>query len=162
MENENKCAAYPHEFLMMDLSFFHLLLPLVALSSGYIILVLAIAFILSIGALLWILKKASFHCCEASTDTPLVKAHWRRAWDRSKLLLLGYAISAGIMLLGWFVASSQSDPNMGSIILAVFSWIAAIPLVLIVFALFVLSTVSVARAKRGEFPKKSAMVFKGS
>ena len=160
MEKEYKCATYPHELLMMNLSFFHLLLPLAALSSGYITLLLSIGLIASIATLLWIAKKAKIHCCKASKDTPLVKAHWQRAWGRSKLLLLGYAISAVIMLLGWFIASSQSDENMYGIILVVFSWIAAIPLILIVFAVFVLATVSLARAKRGEFPKKSAMVFK--
>ncbi len=155
MENENKKAAFPHELLMADLSFFHLLLPLVAVSSDYMIYVLAAGFIFSICILLWILKRAEFHCCEASPDTPLIKAHWQKAWNRSKFLLMGYAISAAIMLLGWFIASSQSDANMVGILLAVFSWIAAVPLILIVFAIFVLSTISIARAKQGTLPKTS-------
>lgn len=157
MEYENKCAAYPHEFLMTNLSVFHLLVPLVALSSDYIYIILAASLGGSILALLWIVKKARITCCAASKDTALVKAHWQQTWQRSKFLLIGYAISAAIFLLGWFVASSQPDPNMFGILLAVFSWIAAIPLVFIVFGLFVLSTVSSAQAKRGEFPKKSAI-----
>ncbi len=153
MENEYKCATHPHELLMMNLSFFHLLLPLAALATGYIAPILSLALIASIGTLLWIAKKAKIHCCTASKDTPLVKAHWKKAWDRSKLLFIGYAISVSILGLGWFFATSQSDPNMEDILLVVFSWIAIIPLVFIVFALFVFSTVSSARAKRGEFPK---------
>ena len=159
MEYENQCAAYPHEFLMTNLSVFHLLIPLVALSSDYINIILAASLGGSILALLWIVKKARVTCCEASKDTSLIKAHWQEAWKRSQFLLIGYAISAAILGLGWLVASSQLDPNMYSILLAVFSWIAAIPLVFIVFGLFVLSSVSSARAKRGEFPKKSALAL---
>lgn len=159
MEYENQCAAYPHEFLMTNLSVFHLLIPLVALSSDYINIILAASLGGSILALLWIVKKARVTCCAASKDTSLIKAHWQEAWKRSQFLLIGYAISAGILLLGWFIASSQTDPNMSGILFAVFSWIAAVPLVLIVFGLFVLSTVSSARAKRGEFPKESALAL---
>jgi len=159
MEYENQCAAYPHEFLMTNLSVFHLLIPLVALSSDYLNIILAASLGGSILALLWIVKKARITCCDSSKDTSLIKAHWQQAWKRSKLLLIGYAISASIFLLGWFIASSQADPNMFDIMLAVFSWIAAVPLVFIVFGLFVLSTVSSARAKRGEFPKKSALAL---
>lgn len=157
MEYENKCAAYPHEFLMTNLSVFHLLVPLVALSSDYIYIILAASLGGSIIALLWIVKKARVTCCASSKDSALVKAHWQQAWKRSQFLLIGYAISASILLLGWLLASSQSDPNMFGILLAVFSWIAAIPLIFIIFGLFVLSTISSARAKRGEFPKKSAL-----
>jgi len=157
MEKEDKRAAYPHEFLMMNLSIFHLLIPLVALSSDYINTILIASLTGSILTLLWIVKKARLTCCAASKDSALVKAHWQQAWKRSQFLLIGYAISASILLLGWLFASSQSDPNMFSILLAVFSWIAAIPLIFIIFGLFVLSTVSSARAKRGEFPKKSAL-----
>jgi len=159
MDAENKRAAYPHEFLMTNLSVFHLLIPLVALSSDYINIILAVSLGCSILTLLWIVKKAKITCCASSKDSALVKAHWQQAWKRSKLLLIGYAISASILLLGWFIASSQADPNMVDIMFAVFSWIAAIPLVLIVFGLFVLSTVSSARAKQGEFPKKSALAL---
>jgi len=159
MEKEDRCAAYPHEFLMMNLSVFHLLVPLAALSSDYINIILMGSLTGSILTLLWIVKKARVTCCKASTERPLVKAHWQQAWKRSQFLLIGYAISASIMLVGWFLASSQSDPNMFGILLGVFSWIAAIPLILIVFGLFVLSTVSSARAKRGELPRKSALAL---
>ena len=159
MEYENKCAAYPHEFLMTNLSVFHLLIPLVALSSDYIKLILIGSFIGSALTLLWIVKKARVTCCKASKDTTLVKAHWQEAWKRSQFLLIGYAISATILGLGWLVASSQADANMSDILLAISSWIAVIPLVFIIFGLFVLSTVSSARAKRGEFPRKSALAL---
>ncbi len=157
MATEYKCAAYPHEFLMTNLSVFHLLMPFVALSSDYTNIILAVSLAASILSLLWIVKKARITCCDSSQDSSLIKAHWQQAWKRSKFLLIGYAISAGVLSIGWFIASSQSDPNMNDILLAVFSWLAAIPLVFIVFGLFVLSTASSTRAKRGEFPKKSAL-----
>ena len=159
MEEENKCAAHPHEFLMTSMLCSSNILWTVDKCSDYINIILAVSLGCSILTLLWIVKKARITCCASSKDTALIKAHWQQAWKRSKFLLIGYAISAGIFLLGWFVASSQGDPNMFDILLAVFSWIAAIPLIFIVFGLFVLSTVSSARAKRGEFPKKSALAL---
>lgn len=156
MENEFKCATHPHELLMMNLSFFHLLLPLAALASGYFTVLLSLALFASTCTLLWIAKKAKIHCCTSSEDTPLVKAHWQKAWDRCVLLLIGYAIALSILGLGWLIASTQTDPNMGDIFLVIFSWIATIPLMFFVFALFVFSTVSSARARRGEYPKVKA------
>ena len=150
MDNDNKRATQPHEVLMMNLSFFHLLLPVAALSSGYISIMLTIAIIGSLLTLAWIAKKTRQACCEHSSDSPLVQAHWQQAWKRSKLLLIAYAISISIMLLGWLLGALQSDPNMHDIMLVVFSRIAAVPTILMVFVLFVLSTMSVARAKQGE------------
>ncbi len=147
MDNDNKRATQPHEVLMMNLSVFHLLLPVAALSSGAITIILTIALIGSILTTAWIAMKT-----RAPNASPLIQAHWQHAWKRSKLLLIGYAISAGIMLLGWALSALQSDPNMDGILLVVFSRIAAVPTILIVFILFVLSTTSVARAKQGKFP----------
>jgi hypothetical protein len=52
------------------------------------------------------------------------------------LLLIAYAVSTVIMLLGLSLAALQADHNMFTIMLVVFSRIAAVPIVLIVLALF--------------------------
>jgi len=149
----SKRATHPHEILMMNLSVFHLLLPVAALSSGYISTILTLALIGSLLTLSFIAKK-SRSCAADPTESALVQAHWQQAWKRSKLLLVGYAISIAIMLIGWGLGSLQSDPKRLGILLVVVSRIAVVPTVLIVFALFVLSTFSVARAKQDEFPKE--------
>ena len=54
MEDERSRAAAAHELLMMNLSIFHLLLPVVALSSGHIGVLLTISLIGSMVVILWI------------------------------------------------------------------------------------------------------------
>ncbi len=149
MKNETKRAATAHEILMMNLSFFHLFVPIAILSSGHIALLISLALICSAVIIIWIARKA-----KQESDSELVNAHWQLAWRRCRLLLIGYVISAGIMMLGWGLGSMQNDTQMQGILLVVFSRIAAVPLVLIVLILFVLSTSSLSQARQGQFPKK--------
>ena len=149
MKNETKRAAAAHELLMMNLSFFHLLVPVAILSSGHIALFLTLALIGSAVIIIWIARKAN-----QASDSELVQTHWQLAWRRCRLLLIGYAASTGIMLLGWGLGAMQSDPKMLGILLVVFSRIAVVPTVLIVLILFVLSTSSLSQARQGEKPTK--------
>lgn len=149
MKDERGRAGAAHEVLMMNLAIFHLLLPVVALSSGYVSILLTLSLFGSAVMIFWIAQKAK--CTE---DSSLIHAHWQLAWKRCRLLLIAYAISTVIMLLGWLIASSQSDQNMHTIMLVVFSRIAAVPIVLMVLALFVMSTTALSQARQGEFPKK--------
>jgi len=148
MKSETKRAAFAHELLMMNLSFFHLLVPVAILSSGHIALFLTLALIASAVIIFWIARKA-----RQETDSELVQAHWQLAWRRCRLLLIAYVVSAGIMLLGWGLGAMQVDPQMQGILLVVFSRIAAVPTVLMVLVLFVLSTSSLSQARQGEIPK---------
>lgn len=147
MKDERSRAAAAHELLMMNLAIFHLLLPVVALSSGHIGALLTLSLIGSMVVILWIAQRA--RRCE---DGQLVHAHWHLAWRRCRLLLISYAVAIGIMLLGWLMASSQPDQNMHNIMLVVFSRIAAVPIVLMVLVLFVMSTTALSQARQGEFP----------
>jgi len=147
MKNERQQAASAHERVMMNLSIFHLLLPVVALSSNYISIVLAISLFGSIIMIFSVAKKA-----RQTTDVELVHTHWQVAWKRCRLLLISYAIATVIMLIGLLLASLQSDSNMFSIMLIVVSRIAVVPVVLMVLALFVMSTTSLSQARQGELP----------
>ncbi|PHS25760.1 MAG: hypothetical protein COA83_04930 [Methylophaga sp.] len=150
MKSETKRAATAHELLMMNLSLFHLLVPVAILSSGHIALFLTLALIASMVIIIWIARKA-----KQSHNSELVQAHWQLAWRRCRLLLIGYAISAVIMLLGWGLGVMQIDPKMYGILLVVFSRIAAVPTILVVLILFVLSTSSLSQARHGELPANS-------
>jgi hypothetical protein len=137
-----------HEMVMMNLAIFHLLLPVAALSSGYISMLLSLALIGSAVMIFWVAYKA-----RNMDDVEFVQAHWKLAWERYQLLLIAYAVSTIIMLLGWILASVQADHNMFTIILVVFSRIAAVPIVLMVLALFVMETTSLTLAKQGLLSK---------
>ena len=149
MKSETKQASFAHELLMMNLSFFHLLLPVAVLSSGHIALFLTLALMGSIVIIIWIVRKA-----KQANESELVQAHWLLAWRRCRLLLMAYVASAVIMLLGWTLGAMQTDPKMHGILLVVFSRIAAVPTILVVLVLFVLSTSSLSQARQGEMPEK--------
>ena len=149
MKDERSHAGAAHELLMMNLAIFHLLLPVVALSSGHIGILLTLSLIGSAVIIFWIAQKA-----RRSEYSQLIYTHWKLAWHRCHLLLKSYAVSTVIMLLGWLMASSQPDQNMYNIMLVVFSRIAAVPIVLMVLALFVMSTTALSQARQGELPKK--------
>ena len=149
MKDERGRAGAAHEVLMMNLAIFHLLLPVTALSSGYVSILLTLALTGSAVIIFWIYQKS-----KRTEDSSLIHAHWQLAWHRCRLLLISYAVSTVIMLLGWLLASSQPDQNMHNIILVVFSRIAAVPIILMVLALFVMSTTALSQARQGEFPKK--------
>ena len=147
MKSDQVRAGAAHERVMMNLAIFNLLLPAAALSSGYVSLFLTISLIGSAVMIFLIARKARI-----STDTPLIHEHWCLAWKRCRLLLLSYAVATVIMMIGLLIASMQTDQNMFSIMLVVFTRIAAVPVVLMVLALFVMSTTSLSRARLGEFP----------
>lgn len=149
MKTEQSRASFAHELLMMNLSFFHLLVPVAVLSSGHIAVFLTLALICSAVIIIWIARKAN-----QASDSELVKAHWQLAWRRCRLLLIAYMISAVIMLLGWGLGSMQADHKMQGILLVVFSRIAVVPTVIVVLILFVLSTSSLSQARQGEVSTK--------
>jgi hypothetical protein len=149
MRDERSRASAAHELLMMNLAVFHLLLPVVALSSGHISILLTLSLIGSVLMIFWIAQRA-----RRSNDGQLIHAHWQLAWHRCHLLLISYAVSTVIMLLGWLMAASQPDQNMHNIMLVVFSRIAVVPIVLMVLVLFVMSTTALSQARQGELPKK--------
>lgn len=148
MKTINRQATAAHEVLMMNLAIFHLLLPVAALSSGYMAILLTIALIGSLLMMFYI----NYRSRKAHEDD-FVHLNWKLAWKRSRLLLISYAIAALIMLLGLLLAVIQPDHGMYTIILVVFSRIAAVPIVLMVLALFVMATTDLSQARQGVMAK---------
>ncbi len=147
MKNEQARAGFAHEMVMMNLAIFHLLLPVAALSSGYISIFLSLALIGSAVMIFLIARKA-----RQVDDVNLVVMHRQLAWKRCRLLLVSYAVSTVIMLLAWLLASLQTDHNMFTIMLVVFSRIAAVPIILTVLALLVMETTALSQARQGIVP----------
>lgn len=139
-----KKASLAHEMLMMNLAIFHLLLPVAALSSGYMSILLSLSLLGSVSMIIYIKFRAA-----RGHEQEFIHMHWLLAWKRCRLLLISYLIAGGIMLLGLLLASIQPDHGMYSIILVVFSRIAAVPIVLMVLALFVMATTDLSQARQG-------------
>jgi hypothetical protein len=143
-EQDNKLAASAHEKLMLNLAVFHLLLPVLALSSGLMTELLGMSLLGSLLMVGWIYRQA-----HVDIKPAWVHQHWQLAWKRCRLLLISYAISTSIMCIGYLLGSLQTDHNMAVIMLVVFSRIAAVPVVLMVLALFVMETTALSQARQG-------------
>jgi hypothetical protein len=146
MQSRQNQASIPHERLMIILAVFHMLIPIAALGSGYILPLLALAVIGSLASIAWM----GWQAYRGEFASEAVRREWLLAWRHCRWLLLAYAISAAIMLLGWFLSVLQTDHNMASIMLVIFSRIAAVPTLLMVLVLFVVETSALSESRNIE------------
>ena len=149
MSQSSRSASAAHERVMMNLAFFHLVLPVAAFSSGHIAILLTIALI---GSILMIITVA-VAAFRPRGKPELVQAHQRLAWKRTKLLLFSYLAAAVIMLMGWLISVMQTDTNMKMIELIVFGRLAVVPILLMVLVIFVLEMSALSEARQGQLPK---------
>ncbi|MED5508774.1 MAG: hypothetical protein VX841_00615 [Pseudomonadota bacterium] len=138
-------ASLPHERMMLNLALFHILIPIVALASGLLLPLLSLALAGSLISIGWIGWYARYH--KFAVDK--LKQHWQLAWRHCRWLLYAYAVSAIIMLMGGLISLLQTDSNMASIMLVIFSRLAVVPTLLMVLLLFVLETSALAESRKG-------------
>ncbi len=87
-------------------------------------------------------------------ETPwLVMIHWRQTAARTKLLLIGYAISAAIILIGLLASSGMADKNMQVIMTTVFTRVGIVPALLMVLVTAILEGQSMHLANNGIAPR---------
>lgn len=146
-------ARTPHELLMTNLALFHLLLAPVAIALG-------VKFP-DIGAW-WLLLTPFFSGVvivyiylrgrRAEVSDPwFVMAHWKLAWRRCRLLLIGYAVSA-VMIGGGVLMGLSSAAAMREIVLTIAIRVGVMPTVVIVLVLFVMANMGLEQANKGEVP----------
>lgn len=144
MQNKLYPASIPHERLMLNLALFHMLLPIAALGSGYILPILTLALLGSLLSISWIAWYARYHQFESDLE----QQHWSLAWKHCRWLLIAYGVSTLIMLLGWLLSKFQADHTMAEIILVIFTRIAAVPTLLMVLVLFVVETSALSESRK--------------
>ncbi|WP_289243928.1 hypothetical protein [Methylophaga sp. UBA678] len=145
MNNDIKEASLPHERMMINLAMFHLLLPVAAFSSGHIAWILSFALVGALVSIGWIAWKAKF----GQYASVVIQQHWNLAWRHAKWLLISYGVSVVIMLVAWSISAMQPDHNMATIMLVVFSRIAAVPILLMVLLIFMLEMTALSDARKG-------------
>ncbi|MBD3635219.1 MAG: hypothetical protein HUJ23_09980 [Methylophaga sp.] len=138
-------ASLPHERMMLNLALFHILIPIVALASGLLLPLLSLALAGSLISIGWIGWYARYHVFAVDK----LKQHSQLAWRHCRWLLYAYAVSAIIMLMGGLISLLQTDSNMASIMLVIFSRLAVVPTLLMVLLLFVLETSALAESRKG-------------
>lgn len=146
-------ARTPHELLMVNLAAFHLLLAPAAIALGVKFpqigawwLMLTPIFSGIVIAYIYLRGRRAEH-----SDPWFVMAHWKLAWRRCRLLLIGYAVSA-VMIGGGALIAVTSTTAMREIVLTIAIRLGVMPTVVIVLVLFVLANMALEQANKGEVP----------
>lgn len=151
-------ARAPHELLLFNLMFFHLLLGaatvvLLLTRADYLHSLGHMAFAVPLGASLLIIGYIHFKAHQArGQGSWFVAAHWRLAMGRGRLLLAAYGLTGLILGVGFLVAASAEKPSMQNILLTIATRIGVVPILLAVMVCFVLESSGLYQARRGEVP----------
>ena len=144
-KNDLRNSRIPHNVFMLNLALFHLLMTPAAIALDIGIAGMLVPLSLSIATILYTRHHAKALQGNASA---FVVSHWQLAMKRYRLLLISYAVTAGLLLLGWFIAMSSPDPNMQSILQTVFVRIAVMPILVMVMICFYLESSSISQISR--------------
>lgn len=145
---EVKQAKAPHELFMVNLLLFHLLMTpaAIVIDIGTWGLLLPLSLSLTVmGYSLWRARRAE-------RQHRLVMLHWKLALRRYRVLLIGYAITAVILLLGYLLTLAMDEGSMRQIMFTVITRIGVVPLVVMVFVLAFLESSGLSQAGSQEVP----------
>jgi len=150
---EAKLAQTPHSLFIVGLFAFNLLMTpaVIALKIGLIGILIPL---FCSGSLL-----AYIYLRSNKTSTWYVDAHWRLAWTRSRLLLIGYGISGLLILLSWIVSQTARDASMAHIMWTALTRIALVPTLIFVMVVAVLEASSISQASHGDVPDNLVAKF---
>lgn len=145
-EATRKSAKTPHELSMLNLVGCHLIAApaSIVLDVGMLGFLIPLALSLTAIAFIW-LKAGS----AKSHDSWFVAAHWRLSANRTRILMVGYTISAVILGMAMMATSGSSK---GDIMMVAISRVAVVPTLVTVMICFVLESGSIYQAGRGEVP----------
>ncbi len=152
-QDEIRKAQLPHNLFISGLFAFDLLMTPAILALKIGMIGLLIPLVLS-GALI-----AYIYLRSRKTTSWFVDMHWKISFARSKLLMLGYAISGTLILIAWLIDLSMQDARMGHIILTALTRVGLMPTVVLVLVTAVMEFGSYAQASKREVPDKLAAKF---
>jgi len=152
-DNEVKLAQSPHNLFITGLFMFDLLMTpaILALKIGMVGLLIPLLCSSALIAYIYLRSKR--------TTTWFVDMHWKITFSRSKLLMLGYAVSATLIFLAWLISLSTKDHNMSHIIWTALTRVALMPTVVLVLITAVLEFSAAAQTVKREVPDKIAKAF---
>ncbi|MBT3058390.1 MAG: hypothetical protein G8D61_14905 [gamma proteobacterium symbiont of Ctena orbiculata] len=146
-ESIRKRAKTPHELSMVNLVACHLIAApaSIVLDIGFMGFLIPLLLSLSVIAFIWYRSEV-----ETSTEAWFVAAHWRLSANRTRILLVGYAISAVILGMAMLATSGSSK---GEIMMVAITRVAVVPTLITVMICFVLESGSIYQAGRGDVPE---------
>ena len=150
---EVKQAQSPHNLFISGLFLFDLLMTpaVLVLKVGLVGLLVPLA---CSGALI-----AYIYMRSNKTTTWFVDTHWKLAFKRAQLLMIGYALTATLIFIAWLVSFASSDHNMRHILWTALTRIALMPTLIAVMITAVMEFSGAAQAVKREVPDKLAAKF---
>lgn len=88
-----------------------------------------------------------------------VDAHWRLAFANSKWLLLGYLLSALLILVAWLISQASREASMQHIVWTALTRVALMPTLMAVIATAVMEAGAIGLASKREIPDKIVRAF---
>ena len=143
-----KKAKAPHELFMINLLLFHLLMTPAAIFLGIGTWGLLLPLGLSLGVMAYSWRRSQ----RAEQEHRMVMLHWKLAMSRYRILLVGYGVTAAILLLGFLLTLTMDEGSMRHIIFTVITRIGVVPLVVMVFILAFLESSGLSMAGNHEVP----------
>ncbi len=152
-DDEIKRAQAPHNLFVSGLFLFDLFMTpaVIGLKIGMAGLLIPLAFSGTLIAYVYLRSQ--------KTTSWFVEMHWKFTFNRCKLLMLGYAITAALIFVAWLLSLSTRDANMGHILWTALTRIALMPTLIMVMVTAVLEFSASAQAAKGEVPDKLAAKF---
>jgi hypothetical protein len=152
-------AKSPHELAMVNLLLINLLMLIALLAGSFLPRGSALADYKLVGVLVPLLASLAIiaYSFSAAGKTAagghwFVAAHWRLATGRYKILLIAYAVGAGLIGIGWLLSTAQQDPGMQELMFVALQRVAIAPILIALMALIMLESGSLYQAGRGEVP----------
>ncbi len=152
-DSDKKAARWAHDLFVLNIFFFHLLLTPATIMLGVGLKGLFIPLALSLSVIAYTYFRGR------REPRWFVAAHWRLAFRRCKLLLIGYAITAAILLLAEVLTMGMKDAHMAQILVTVVTRIAIMPTLILVMVTVVMEASATSLVSRGEVPEKIVKAF---
>ncbi len=146
-EATRRRAKSPHELFLFNLAAFHLLATPAGIALGIGLAGFLIPLLLSGAVMLFTLLRA--RQCRNSCPW-FVAIHWQLALRRYRLLLIAYATTALILLLGWLLTTGMEQPSTQHIMRTVFTRLSVVPTLLMVMVMFVMESGAIVQTTNGE------------
>lgn len=141
-------AHLPHNLFISGVFLFNLLMTpaVIVLNIGMVGLLIPLLCSATLAAYLYLRSH------KTGSGNWFVDAHWRLSWSRARLLLLGYGVSALLILVAWLVSLTARDASMAHIMWTALTRIALVPTLILVMITVVLEASAIGQASNGEVP----------
>lgn len=152
-DSETKSARWAHDLFVLNIFFFHLLLTpaTMVLDIGRAGMLIPLVLSGMVISYIWYRSRTEKRW--------FVAVHWRLAFKRCKLLMMGYAASFAIFGLAQLLTMGMKDVHMAAIMVTVITRIAVMPTLVLAMVTVVMEATAGGQASRGEVPEKIREAF---